>query len=651
MTLSTDAKIAAARQQRRQYEQYEEALAYCQAEQCGATKAVNTQRWDLVTLSGLRYRLNGTVVNGCSHPELRILTVSEELQFARWLEQENRAIKGKNRDEQRQKIVEILSLRRAANKRGGRARVALSQPALGVLANDGFTLPSDDWFVRFFAVYEDIVVEKKQHRESLDRGKKHNETVVENHFFSPAGLKAELLDAGVMNADTGFIDEWRMGWLDEAPNFIDFNSEKGGGQRKVAAGPSDACQTLLPENRECCTVNMIEGLCGFMFGPQVLSERKYVTAEQAAEDDSIRVDTTIFDDRILLPMMCSTYCQMSCTPNGVQTGRSFLHRMELFNKELNDLEQALGRSLRPYVLGMDNATSHKDDAAQRYCASVGIRLWYEESLTSDYLQALDQYNRKFHQEYRKGVKEERRLRNKPTMRISFIDFLLIFSRIWFHWSSPMDRIRSFRKVGITAHGLRPDLVNRSKFTIGELRPDDNADDDQIDITVPSPEGVRKGSQLYYKRKYGAAMEVIDKLVQIPWTPAAGQLLVTTPQPSQTCISNRQRLAEEEFGSYTLKDMGETKRQKKAEAEAERLRIDSNKAAAAEKKEAAAQALHDLTVTYNDCTPDCMCGADEGQCPMLKYKMCACCHQLKKGLCKVRVCVESRKPVEPLALTL
>ena len=89
--------------------------------------------------------------------------------------------------------------------------------------------------------------------------------------------------------------------------------------------------TLLPENRECLTVNMLQILAGFMCAPQTCREQMYVTAEQAAEDDSIRIDTKIFDNRILLPMMVSTYCQMSCTPRGVQTARSFLQRMQLFD--------------------------------------------------------------------------------------------------------------------------------------------------------------------------------------------------------------------------------------------------------------------------------------------------------------------------------
>ena len=208
---------------------YEQAISWCGAGGCGATKAFNTGNWPAISLKGLRKRLSGDVVNGEEHADKRILTLLEEVQLAQWLKKENKAIKGKTRDEQRDKIREFLELRKKANWKGGRKKPPpLSTIAIAKTVLADSNLPCDRWFRRFFATHEDIVVEKKQHRESLDRGKKHTEAVVDNHSFSPAGLKAEMEDAGVMDYD-GLIDEWRLGWLDEAPQFIDYNSEKGGG--------------------------------------------------------------------------------------------------------------------------------------------------------------------------------------------------------------------------------------------------------------------------------------------------------------------------------------------------------------------------------------------------------------------------------------
>ena len=313
--------------------------------------------------------------------------------------------------------------------------------------------------------------------------------------------------------------------------------------------------------------------------------------------------------------------------------------MQLFDEELTALEATLGRSLRPFALGMDNASSHHDDEAQQFCASVGIRLWYEESLTSDYLQALDQYNRKFHIVYRSGVKEERKIRNKPTMRISFVQFMIIFSRVWFHWSSPLDRVRSFRKVGITAHGIRPDLVNRSKFTIGEI---EEEEEEEMNTTVESPEGVRKDSLLYYKHKLESALSIINQLKEVPWTPKEALLLITTPQPSQVYMSSRERLCEEEFGSYTLKCMGENKRLKRDAKQFERDRITTKRNASVAKKLKAAMDEQELDNFHWLCTPECTCGNGSGNCPMEKYKRCETCNIVKKSLCKVRACVAARK---------
>ena len=96
---------------------------------------------------------------------------------------------------------------------------------------------------------------EKQTREISDRVKKHNEIVVpvHNHFYDSAGLQAELLDAGAMDPNTYEVDPWRLLQLDECPNFIDFNSEKGNSQRRVVAGPGDPCVSCTPENRDSIT--------------------------------------------------------------------------------------------------------------------------------------------------------------------------------------------------------------------------------------------------------------------------------------------------------------------------------------------------------------------------------------------------------------
>ena len=122
------------------FDRYEQAISWYGTVGCGATKAFDTGNWPAISLKGLRDRLAGAVINGEEHADKRILTVLEEVQLAKWLlKEENKAIKGKTRNEQ----------------------------------------------------------------------KKHTEAVVHHHFFSPAGLKAEMKAAGVMDS-CGLIDEWRL---------------------------------------------------------------------------------------------------------------------------------------------------------------------------------------------------------------------------------------------------------------------------------------------------------------------------------------------------------------------------------------------------------------------------------------------------------
>ena len=111
MGRTTDEEIICQRAKCAAFDQYdslyEQAISWCGAGGCGAYKAINTGNWQATSLKGLRDRLAGDVANGEEHADKRILTMLEEVQLARWLKKENKAIKGKTRDEQREKIQAI----------------------------------------------------------------------------------------------------------------------------------------------------------------------------------------------------------------------------------------------------------------------------------------------------------------------------------------------------------------------------------------------------------------------------------------------------------------------------------------------------------------------------------------------------------------
>lgn len=93
-----------------------------------------------------------------------------------------------------------------------------------------------------------------------------SEDTLREHFDSVTGLRAELIEAGIMDPDRGEIgDPRRICNCDEMPQFIDYNSDKGNAKKKVAAGKGDPAYKTGSENRECNTVDMIIGLDGFLY--------------------------------------------------------------------------------------------------------------------------------------------------------------------------------------------------------------------------------------------------------------------------------------------------------------------------------------------------------------------------------------------------
>ena len=177
----------------------------------------------------------------------------------------------------------------------------ISDPARRVMADQGVRLPCDQWFRRFYTVYSDICTEGVATREDRDRAAKQNEAVVDNHFFNErGGLKAELLAAGVMYPETGKIDPHRFGWLDEVPNFVDYNTEKGGGRKKRGCRAGKKPTINSPENRDTLTIMAIQLVIGFLFGPQLVVARKYGHADMVPESDVYRYDAARFSNEIRL---------------------------------------------------------------------------------------------------------------------------------------------------------------------------------------------------------------------------------------------------------------------------------------------------------------------------------------------------------------
>ena len=164
----------------------------------------------------------------------------------------------------------------------------------------------------------------------------------------------------------------------------------------------------------------------------------------------------------------------------------------------------------------------------------------------------------------------------------------------------------------------------------------------VEAPPMSPEGVRKGTLEYWKRKCANLTAFNERVANIPFTPKEAGVLKIAPSTCQENDSARCKLNNDEFGSCKMKDMVGTKRKKREEAEAERERIDGKKQARVERLEQEAQEARQLAEAFERCQGGCVCG--ETPCPMAKMKKCAVCGDIKKKVCAKRACREAQQPL-------
>ena len=219
----------------------------------------------------------------------------------------------------------------------------------------------------------------------------------------------------------------------------------------------------------------------------------------------------------------------------------------------------------------------------------------------------------------------------------------IFCRCWFAWSTPLDRIRSYRKVGITSKQLRPDLINRAQFySQADLEKEDEKENAHlvVDTTIPTPTA-RAGSKEYYRELSNAQAALIEKLMNIPCTPIEGGVLKMQPMTCQERNSGRARVLDdmEEYGSCYLKDMVGSKKAKRKKREDERERIDGDKRRRVEEKEKAESEAADLQRRFEQCSSSCTCG--ETPCRVQGLKRCPHCGDIKKQVCRKQACKAAR----------
>ena len=103
--------------------------------------------------------------------------------------------------------------------------------------------------------------------------------------------------------------------------------------------------------------------------------------------------------------MISTHGLLTINESGVQTESSLIEALKMLVKELKERKVQF-----PVVLLSDSHASRKGEKVLAFARKNGIRFFFEPSNTSGWLQALDQFNKKFHERYKKAKQRYKKTR-------------------------------------------------------------------------------------------------------------------------------------------------------------------------------------------------------------------------------------------------
>lgn len=484
----SNTKYLAGKAARKQAELFISAVKVCKEENIGAKACVARPEFGELGWRALHRRLNGEVTTGREAESTSLLTHIEEKQLCDWIRKCGANMKGQCRQQVAEKVVEILRERHARNRGAtGKKYQKLSQVAKTIL-EQGPTKISKHWFQRFYGYWHYEISEKLPEPVDKARVATYTENTVHKHFFGLAGLRATLLNLGIMDPMTNEIDMTRVFNRDEMGQFIDYAGGKKGGQ-KVGCAANVPAKKAAKENRETATLDMVQNGAGMLFGMHLIVARSTLTESFAVEE------LAAFDKKIHELEGYSTFGLVSLTDCGVQTGVTLLERYKLFDEELT----AAGIK-RPVLELTDNHLSRYSDEVMAYCEEKDIHQFSEPAKSSGFLQALDQNMTACHNTYNKskdnmkrelavgltidGINKERqRVAELPEadqaaakklpqvvvgpeeVTLGLTECVQICSKMWFSWSTKLDRITTFAKVGITSKGLAPWLINRTHFVV------------------------------------------------------------------------------------------------------------------------------------------------------------------------------------------
>eukprot|EP00965_Chrysotila_dentata_P035060 1166804-Pleurochrysis_carterae.AAC.1 len=308
----------------------------------GAKKAIATGKFDGLTRSRLAYALKKKQWPSARHarPSWSILTECEEAALVQWVVQSARnmnAVAERQSGELTKKVTQMLHARKADNRRRKYSKgcTPLSRAEKRLLQPNA-TL-SHTWEQRFLARHAQLQL-KGEKAEDAKRAKKQTEATVQHHFYGEFGLQNELIDAGIMDAQTKrILDPRRIIGIDETPQMLD-NNGQGPRPKAIGVRGEQLCRSASL-NRESVSVCMAQDLGGFQYGPQLNVARTLWTGSLTdcmdAPEWALR-----FDDKIHSFAKKSTYLLMSKSAHGVQTAETLKEYMANIDEQIDERSAA-----------------------------------------------------------------------------------------------------------------------------------------------------------------------------------------------------------------------------------------------------------------------------------------------------------------------
>ena len=601
----------------------------------------------------------------------RLMTPEEEQEICQWIiasAQNSNPAPLKDIGHKIQKVLRARFLFNKQRKFSPKTTTKLSNAALNAVRTDGWQ-PWPTFWQDFFARHWEVIGRYKPRSAEKSRVEKQTEAVVQHHFRGPAGLIAHLKHVGNWDEETSEIKDTRaLGNTDENPQFFAYSAQ--GTRRQVACAAGTRPEKAMPLSREQASCNFTWASDGFQHCSQWLFGREHFTEAMAAE--APEGTKSFARPEIYTKEMKSTRCLVSLTAKGVQTAASFVEFLEYLSADVDArsaAEVAEGRPPihRPFTLMLDNHSSRYGPEVLAAAADaenrLGISLFTEEGKTSGFLQALDQYNAKWHHVYGKGRDEYmltyESVYGEPLESIGIAEFLRIiggdddldFPGIYFCWASALDVKKAWRRVGVVGKRIDDSQIDRTYF-IDQAPPSAAAPQEKtLEEKIKTPPGVRSGSQAAKDYKIRVLTEELERAQKREFSPTEMGLLeprqVTKkqkPERSKTRISATS-------GSMALNNINGQTQAQEAERKAEAARIAAKKAESAAKKAAAEQEVAALEAAFELCKDGCACGGGDS-CPAKGLVRCETCSALKKALkggqwvgradCRVKACVDARK---------